>query len=95
MPLNSIPPAQAQTASPRFPEGLLSRFSLDKRQLARRYRVGARTIQNWVSQRRIRFLRIGNILRFDPRACDKALARFAVTESQLDYKPKVRASGTK
>jgi excisionase family DNA binding protein len=59
------------------------RHLVKKRDIARRYSVSPRTVQTWVAQRRIPFVRIGNTLRFNPRACDQALARFGIKELAL------------
>ena len=52
-----------------------------KPRIARRYDVSIRTIENMMRDRRIPFVRIGlRGVRFDPVACDRALARFTVEE---------------
>jgi excisionase family DNA binding protein len=60
------------------------RHLVKKRDIARRYSVSPRTVQTCVAQRRIPFVRIGNTLRFNPRACDQALARFGIKELALN-----------
>ncbi len=52
-----------------------------KPKIARRYDVSIRTVENWMRERRIPFVRVGlRGIRFDPNACDRALARFTVKE---------------
>ena len=46
--------------------------------LAKRYAVCVRTVENWISERRIPVIRLGRAVRFDPIKCDTALARFEV-----------------
>ena len=47
-------------------------------QLAQRMSVSPRTIQSWMRQKRIPFLKLGKCVRFDPAAVDAALAAYAV-----------------
>lgn len=47
-----------------------------KRQIARRYDVSERTIQEWAKQGKLPFHKIGYMVRFDPIECDRALERF-------------------
>jgi hypothetical protein len=55
------------------------RMLLTKRELANRYGVVTRTIDNWMTQKRIPFLKLSaELVRFDPVACDNALKRFQV-----------------
>jgi excisionase family DNA binding protein len=49
--------------------------------LAERYRVSARTIQNWTARKVLPSLKIGRAVRYNVAACDKALARFERKES--------------
>jgi hypothetical protein len=59
--------------------------------LAKRYAVCVRTVENWMSERRIPVIRLGRAVRFDPIRCDAALARFeirAVGDSQLMNYPR-------
>jgi hypothetical protein len=52
---------------------------LKKPSIAKRYDVCVRTIELWMTERRIPFVRIGKRgVRFDPVKCDAALARFEV-----------------
>src|SRR5262245_56053594 len=47
--------------------------------LAQRYTVSPRTIDNWMKNRVLPFIKIGKkFIRFDPDKCDAALARFTV-----------------
>ena len=52
--------------------------------IARRYNVSERTIQEWMEKRKIPFLKIGYVVRFDPEACHRALARFNVSSVALE-----------
>ena len=52
-----------------------------KREIAIRYGVSERTIQEWMEQRRIPYFKFGYMVRFDPQACDQALARFNVSST--------------
>lgn len=53
---------------------------LTKQQLAFRYQVSVRTIDNWVAQKRIPVLRLGGCVRFDITRVDAALRRYEVRE---------------
>ena len=57
-------------AAPEFP------VLATTRGLAERYRVSARTIQNWTVRKVLPVLKIGRAVRFNIAACDKALAKF-------------------
>jgi hypothetical protein len=58
---------------------LPGRKLLTKKELAIRYAVVPRTIDNWIAQRQIPFLKLGRkLIRFDPEECDRALQRFKV-----------------
>lgn len=58
---------------------------VNKHCIAIRYGVSERTIQGWMDQERIPYLKLGYMVRFDPEACDLALARFKV--SCVDLEP--------
>jgi hypothetical protein len=48
-----------------------------RRVIERRYGISGRTLDNWMRERRISFLKIRGLLLFDIRKCDAALeARF-------------------
>ena len=50
-----------------------------KPELAARYGVVVRTVDNWIAERRVPFLKIGRkMVRFDPVECDAALQRFKI-----------------
>jgi excisionase family DNA binding protein len=53
----------------------MKRF-LKKRELARHYGVSLRTVDKWVAQRKVPYLKIGYIIRFDLDKVEAALARF-------------------
>lgn len=46
---------------------------LTKQQLAERYQVSIRTISQWMRDRRIPFIQIGRVIRFDAQVVDAAL----------------------
>jgi excisionase family DNA binding protein len=52
----------------------------DKAGIADRYGVSHRTIDNWIRQRRIPYLKCGRLVRFNIAKCDAALSRFEVKE---------------
>jgi excisionase family DNA binding protein len=52
----------------------------DKAGVAKRYDVSPRTIDNWIRQRRIPYLKCGRLVRFNINKCDAALSRFEVKE---------------
>lgn len=52
--------------------------------IARRYDVSERTIQAWMDENKIPFAKIGYMMRLDPEACDRALARFNVSSVALE-----------
>lgn len=56
---------------------------VNKHDISIRYGVSERTIQCWMEQGRIPYLKIGYLVRFDPEACDRALAQFNVTTRAL------------
>ncbi len=60
-------------------DGLLTR-----EQLANRYHVSIRTIQKWKTRRRIPFIQIGRVVRFDAASCDKALKKWEVKCPDFD-----------
>jgi hypothetical protein len=69
-----------------------------KAMLAKRYSCSTRTIQAWVAARIIPFVRTNpQFLRFNPAACDRALARFGgVAELPVTFtKPRKRKSPPK
>ncbi len=52
---------------------------LKRREIAARYGVGTRTVDRWVKERRIPYIRIGpRCVRFCPERCDAALQLFEV-----------------
>lgn len=63
---------KSEVLSPSLDEQKLVR----KRQIARRYDVSERTIQEWAKQGKLPFHKIGYMVRFDPIECDRALERF-------------------
>jgi len=83
-----FPPIARQT---RKPENYMQNIETEKQKLvkkptiARRYDVSERTIQCWMDEQRIPFVKIGYMVRFDPEACDRALARFNVSSAVEMY----------
>jgi hypothetical protein len=54
-----------------------------KPRIGRRYEVSPRTIDNWMKNGVIPFIKIGRkFVRFDPDECDRAIARFKI-ESEV------------
>ena len=52
---------------------------LTKPEIARRYGVVSRTIDNWMSLGRVPYLAIGKkCVRFNPADCDRALEKFKI-----------------
>lgn len=51
---------------------------LTKLELARTYKVSVRTVSYWMKRRTIPFVRIGNVVRFDPKKVEEALAAYTV-----------------
>lgn len=49
---------------------------VNKRDIAHRYSVNERTIQDWMVTKAFPFHKIGYMVRFDPVECDRALERF-------------------
>jgi excisionase family DNA binding protein len=58
----------------------LSSALLTKQELANRCNVHLRTVDNWIFQRKIPYLKVGRAVRFDQRAVQKALAKYIVQE---------------
>jgi excisionase family DNA binding protein len=58
----------------------LSSALLTKQELAKLCRVHLRTVDSWIFQRKIPFLKVGRAVRFDRRAVEKALAKYVVRE---------------
>jgi excisionase family DNA binding protein len=51
----------------------------NKNQMAKRYQVSPRTIDNWMADGRLPYLKLGRkLIRFDADQCDEALQRFHV-----------------
>lgn len=48
-----------------------------KSEEAKRLGVGLRTLEKWMAENRVPFIRIGNVVLFDPVAVDTALANFS------------------
>jgi excisionase family DNA binding protein len=59
---------------------LASSTFTNKAGIASRYGVSHRTVDNWVRQRRIPYLKCGRLVRFNIARCDAALGRFEVKE---------------
>ena len=54
----------------------------NKAGIAERYDVSPRTIDNWIQQRRIPYLKCGRLVRFNISKCDAALSRFEIKAIQ-------------
>ncbi len=57
---------------------------VNKAQIARRYGVSERMIQDWMADGTIPYHKLGYIVRFNPKACDQALARFEVNATEAE-----------
>jgi len=55
---------------------------LDKKQLARKLNIGVRTVERWMSNQLIPYLRVGNKVLFDLQRVIDALKRFEVKEKR-------------
>ena len=64
-----------------------NRRLLNKREIARRYGVSERTIQEWMGNGTIPFYKPGYLVRFDPGECDSALGRFKVPAQNVASEP--------
>ena len=51
---------------------------ITKLELASIYKVSRRTISYWMTRKMIPFVRIGNVVRFDPKQVEEALANYTV-----------------
>lgn len=51
---------------------------LKKGDVAKKYQVSLRTVSYWMQRKTIPYVRIGNVVRFDPDEVKKALAEFSV-----------------
>jgi excisionase family DNA binding protein len=49
---------------------------VNKRNIADRYGVSERTIQDWMEKGIIPYYKPGYLVRFDPAECDEAIGRF-------------------
>ena len=58
----------------------LSSALLTKQELATLCSVHLRTVDSWIFQRKIPFLKVGRAVRFDRRAVEKALSKFIIRE---------------
>ena len=61
-------------------EADLSSALLTKQQIAALCNVHLRTVDTWIFQRKIPFLKVGRAVRFNRRAVEKALAKYVVRE---------------
>lgn len=52
-----------------------------KDEIALKYQVSARTVGYWMSRKIIPYLKVGNIVRFDPVKVEAALAKHGVEAS--------------
>jgi hypothetical protein len=49
-----------------------------KRELAKRYGVGERTIERWMQARLLVFIRVRRVVRFDIAGCDQSLVEYGL-----------------
>ena len=54
------------------------RALLKKGDVAKRCTISPRTVDNWMREGILPYLKIGKVIRFDPDAVDLAIARFKV-----------------
>lgn len=54
-----------------------------KRALAKEVGVSLRTIDSWMAERKIPYLKVGGVVRFNPEAVWKALGRFEVRAARF------------
>jgi excisionase family DNA binding protein len=76
--LLGLEPGRSHNALPVQNAELIERKLVNKREIARRYGVSERTIQEWMERGMIPFYKPGYMVRFDPIECDSALVRFRV-----------------
>lgn len=60
-----------------MPENNISKFA-KKSDLAKRYSVGERTIDNWMQAGLLVYIRVRHVVRFDTEACDKSLLAYGL-----------------
>jgi excisionase family DNA binding protein len=56
-----------------WPDETIPERWLRKIEVAHRYQVSVRTVDNWIAAGKIPYIRINRIIRFSPTACDEAL----------------------
>ena len=59
---------------------LINSAFTDKLGISGRYGVSLRTVDNWMQERRIPYLKCGRLVRFNVSRCDAALSRFEIRE---------------
>jgi excisionase family DNA binding protein len=74
--------AAADSVNPNRPTSQGLGLYGDKPTMASRYEVSLRTIENWMRQRRLPFVKCGRVVRFNIAKCDAALSRFEVKEAK-------------
>jgi excisionase family DNA binding protein len=57
---------------------------VSKAEIARRYGISQRMIQDWMADGTIPYHKLGYIVRFNPQSCDQALARFKVNAIEAE-----------
>lgn len=61
---------------------VLEQKFVTKAQLARRYAVTLRTITNWMRARRVSYVKLGRVVRFDPAQADAELRRAGLVQAR-------------
>jgi len=56
--------------------------TVTKQQVAERYQVAVRTVTNWMRERRISFLKIGRVVRFDLNLVDSELRKAGLVRAE-------------
>jgi hypothetical protein len=59
----------------RYRNQKMNKLFLSKKEIASRYGVTTRTIQEWMKTDRLVFFKAGGIIRFDALACDERLTQ--------------------
>ena len=61
-----------------MPEEITPNRWLTKAALAQHYDISLRTVTNLMRRRVLPYVKIGQVVRFDPQACEQAMRKFEV-----------------
>jgi excisionase family DNA binding protein len=78
-----MPKFQSVAPSADTPEGIPYPPPVTKAELAKFLKVSPRTVDNYVSSRRIPYIKLGRLIRFRPADVERALKRYTVEETSL------------